>query len=229
MSDKREQYTKVTKRRKKPMKGKALTRKQKAEVKQIVHGTIKQELKHHDKAIAIQGVSTGTPYITDITDIGQGLGDTQRIGDEVTLQSVLLRLLLFYKTPSFYSAQLMQVMRVICFQWREDSASTVPTATDILQAFAVGYDICRPLKIDNDKKYRILFDRQYELTDRTALGHIVDVFINTKFSKTIQFTNAASTGTDHVYLMILSSNDSDFDVNNLPNVSIRTRVRYTDA
>lgn len=227
MASQREQEFMRTKRKRR-VKGKGLTRKQKMEVANIVHAQVKPELKHTDSPQALIAVRTGSPSIIDITSINQGLQDTQRTGDIVALKSILVRASIYYQAPAFYTYP-MQIVRMIIFQWTQDTAIVTPFASDILQATAVGFDVASPYKLDLDRKYKILFDKQFPLSDTQSPGHIVDVFINKGFKQEIQFGNAANTGINHIFVMLFSSNDMDITATTLPAVSLRPRVRFTDS
>lgn len=212
-----------TKRRKKYVKGKGLTKKQRMQVQKLLNTNLKPELNHYDSNGTFTTLPWNTPRIVDLTAFGQGSQDTNRIGDVATLRSVLLRVTI--KLNSEISSIFDPAVRVMLIQWKTDTVDATPTLTDILQAHAAATDIIRPYKIDINKQYKILYDKTF-LPSRDQQKIIADVFVNKGFNPMLQFNNVAISGYNHIFMIILSDDEA---TGAEVLTSYTARVRYLDA
>lgn len=154
---------------------------------------------------------SSTPTLTHLTAMAQGDDVTNRSGNSVRLQSVMMR----YQ-PSQHASATNSIVRVILFQWMDDDA---PVATDILDNNA-GWG--QP-NLEKAAKYRILLDHVFKFSDSSMR---VDFFKYFKELNThVRYDSTA--GTDYakgsLWLMELSNEGT-----NLPTVARSTRVRFID-
>jgi len=100
-------------------KGRPLTQKQRKEVKSIVVRNInsRSETKYWDQTNS--GSTDYAGQIGLVNDIPQGTTDSTRIGDELYMKSINLTY-----NVSVATADVTNVMRVILFQWFDDSTAT---------------------------------------------------------------------------------------------------------
>lgn len=227
MSSTREVNYRRKKKRPYRLKGKGLTPKQKMQVTQLVTKTVKPEMKHHDTSPVATLMSYAAPYLVDICQMIQDNTDTTRNGDLVLLQKIYCKFRFLYPVQPAATADAAAVGRVIIFQWREDNASAVPVVTDILQNNASPDDIIRPYTLDKNSKYRVLKDVTFALTRQDPI-QLIDIYIDTKFSKNLQYTNSTQTGVNHIYVMVLCDDNVGFGTE-LPEFVMRARIRYTDS
>lgn len=197
-----------------------------------VNKTVKPELKHHDvvenrRELFNSFLSTA---MYNLTSISQGTQDTQRIGDRIQLKSILVRLLLQYNTNPQDRTPLI---RIIVFQWKEDNGAVAPLPQNILQSATGGVpgDVLRPYTLDTNQTYKVLFDKIFSLSINAGSDTIVsDIYINKKFGKLIEYSNAVTTGTNQIYLMAVTSDNIGITtLGELPLMTMRSRVRYTDS
>lgn len=229
-------FERVKRKRRMP-KGKSLTKKQKLEVQSLINKKVNQvvELKHHDLRADRQEIGCfgfqATTQFYKLTSITQGVGDIQRIGDEVSLKSVFVRMFTqFNSSPQDRNP----IIRVIIFQWNEDDASALPVASDILQdvgILGIPGQIVRQYTIDKDRKYTVLFDKLFNHSLTGGQDVITsEVFIDKKFNRKIQYGNGVTSGINQLYMMVQTSDNLGVAASNeLPLITFSARVRYYDA
>lgn len=220
-------------RRRRRFRGRgALNKKQRKQVKALAEQVIekKAEIKHHDTVGNILTLQWASPSIFDITQISQSFSDTSRVGDSFELKSIHFRGMLgLGVSPQFEATRLSTVIRMIMFQWKEDN-NTAPTQGDILQNVSSNlYSVYSQYKLDKNKKYNILYDEIFKFDRIECVTKVIDIFVNKKFSKKIQYSNASTTnGVNHIYCMFITNDDVAFNTGEHPFVDYMTRVRYLD-
>lgn len=208
------------KKKRKP-RSKKLDRKTAQAVKNIVQAQLAPviEKKHKDTSISVSNASTFNQYL-NLTAITQGDSDTTRDGDRVTIDSIQLR----FKLQCIDSTN---VQRLVLVQWHEDTVLANAALSTILQySSSIPNDIYSPYQIDKNSKFKVLWDRTFTQVLTQESDQIsVNVFINKGFKKEIQFTNAASSGVGHIFLLYVS----DSTVTAHPTIQGWARVRYYDG
>lgn len=172
-------------------------------------GLLNVEYKNYDKSFSPTTDSTGT--VTVLTDITQGDAQTNRNGNSCRLKS-----LLFNYTMVKNGSASTTFVRLIIFQWFDD---TNPTVTTVLE----GANVNSPLSIANSNKYRIKYDKKVDL-DAAAKTSFMGEYYR-KLNYELKWTAAGSTAYKEGHLWVLALSDQ---ATNVPTVSIQTRVRFVD-
>lgn len=210
-------------------RGKAVTlyRKKKPTVRQIVKKAINQMAEHKyynptpltNSAVADPSVGATLGVITSVP---QGLPDLSRDGDSLTMKNLFFR-------GNIYSASggtsESNIVRVIIFQWHQNTQSVTPSTASILSYIAAGQGVASPYVHDQlkGKNYTIMYDRRFCVSDYGPgcvqfKGNLVPK------RKKIQFNGAGLTGTNHLYYLILS----DSVAINHPTITINFQVNFLD-
>ena len=217
------QFAKTVSRRKRgrKLKGKGLTRKQKAQVSSMVKAPI--EKKFYDTAYVASAVSL-TPAFTDITSPAEGTGMDQYTGGRIDIQSLQYRFV-------FTKSDTTNYIRYVIFQWFSDTTSDAPSWEKIMQNQTLGvpttlYDITSPYVLDrgSTSSFKILVDEQFYMDAENSI-QLVKGFINKGFKKTAEVYAPNSYGSNHIYLMYVS----DSGVSTHPSISGFTRCRFLDS
>lgn len=179
------------------------------------------ETKHHDAYIADVVVNTLLPVQQML--ISQGLTDTGRVGDFFRLTSIQL----MYSLKANDGATAAQDVRIIIFQWYNETA---PTAANVLQNtgfpsnFVSNYSYDR-IRGHNDM--RVLYDKYHIMNDNLAgeSGFTVSRYLR-NYRKKIYFTSAGATPTNgNVYVMAFSNTATAAQV---PFLNLSLRFLYVD-
>lgn len=191
-------------------------------VKGIVNKKLQEipEKKYYDTTV---NSSIGfTPVFYNLTQISQGTTSYNRVGDDIQLLSIYIRLKLsIYDTTNIF--------RVVLFQWFDDGIDDAPAWEKIFQypsttAPTVPNQLMSPLAIDkNQNKFKILFDKYFKL-DVDDQEEIMELFYKKNFNKKILYKSGSNFGLNHIYLMLVS----DSEAVNHPTAAGYLRVRYTD-
>lgn len=186
------------------------------------------EAKYFDIKTTVSTVNNSTPYMQSLTNITQGSGDSQRVGDSIKLQSLQLNL-------NFYANVLAAVAttyRLIIFKWNPNDGSTAPVIGQILNTGGVsdGYE---PLYLPNRDfraQYHILYDKTFNPIGNTnTLGQATSKSafirkIRIKLRNKIQFSAGGTTGTGKIYMLITADGGATEGVWNFVN-----RIMYKDS
>lgn len=158
-----------------------------------------------------------TPFINDVTSgISQGFTDNQRVGDELTAISFEFRAHIYL--TAVYNEHI-NFSRIIIFQWKPDSTTTVPTMADILGPGTLGTpNYTSHYNHDKRSLYKIMYDRTFvtvaqdsnNLTNQSA--HYVRRTLKVPH-KDVQYIAAATTGPYHIYMLLVGSNPTAGEVN----------------
>lgn len=161
--------------------------------------------------------------ITNLSTIPQGVGDSERIGDTVSLHSFFIR----YKITCHPTAPLPCLLRILIFRWTQDD---LPVPSNILEDVAgIQTNCLQPINKNYGKSIHVLYDKLHTLSP-TGSNAIVS---RKKFKHAgyqIEFNTAATvpalTPTSNgTYLMFLT----DANPVNTPFVSWVNRLTYTDV
>lgn len=198
--------------------------------KQVVKQQLKkaEEIKYHvtNNNLFINQVAAGVLHDLSITS--QGASDIQRIGDKIRLKSLNIN----YDIRAVASETYVRVMVI---QWREDSTTSTPTLSSVLQtpAYSGGQiePILSTLQHDGVKmgKFTVLYDRVHNLKFNAQFGQPEKQIVNKKISlkyaaKHLQYLNGTSAGTNKLYMLMTSS-----DPLNNADMRLHTKLTYTDC
>ncbi len=194
-----------------------LNPRQKVEVKKMIQSNI--ELKSFDEALGGVTVSD-TPIIARWFAITQGVGNTQRIGNQINCKYMQLK----YQMSAGDNTN---IMRYIVFQWREDNLGNAPSVDDILYRGANSNPWTNALyNYDNRHQYTILYDRRHQLDyDNPTDTFGGSNYLKIKHKKMDYPIPAAITGTNAIYILVVS----DSAAGNHPIITNQGRLYYYDA
>lgn len=142
--------------------------------------------------------------IFDLSLIPQGDTDTSREGDRVRMTSIQWR-------GQAYNADTSNVLRFVFFQWLMDDGVDTPQVSEILQATMVGnpYAVYAPYAKDYaGYKFAVLYD---EILCTSQNGDANNIFSfnfpikkNKKITPNIQYVAATTSGTNKLFVMVIS-------------------------
>lgn len=220
---------------------KALGKKQKKEVKKIIDEKLNEEteFKRHYNSAANVGVSVaGGHYLTQLTEIPQGVRDYERIGEEVYLRGLDIRYMC--KLIPDNTSQPYVNMRVIIFQYKDKDSNPIPGQMLNAQAANAGggYGTFSFPDSNFTDDYVILYDKTHTLEqgtpDATNFGQTgkTVVFkersVNIKWAKRkIQYQVGSSTlNTNGIWLLVVSDQSAS---STNPRFFFTSRTMYTDS
>lgn len=175
------------------------------------------ELKYFDQSLALGAVVAGNIY--NISDITRGTEVTQRVGNEVLLKSVKVRMS-FSINPNVDKAMIRYIYLL------DTMGANAPVVTDVLEAGLVGstYTDIAPYYWDYRKRFRILRDEVVAMNKYSSNAYSHREF---ELSLNVKSYNigASTTFKNHLYLLLIGS---ETNVLNISNVQYHTRVIFTD-
>lgn len=177
------------------------------------------EFKHHDVKATIQAISD-TPLIVELTNISQGDTDTTRVGAQIKLSQLNIKLDAIINSSA--SPTFLRVMLI-----KDKQTNQLPyAASDLLEDISISDSIVSPLNLHNKFRFRVLYDRVYTLS--AAGGEPLRYFqINKILNDKIRYDASSGTIGDLTstsYSLLLVSNQPV----NTPAVTFFSRVRYVD-
>lgn len=157
------------------------------------------EVKYFDDSLPWTEL-VNTALLNDVTEVTQGVGTTQRVGDELKVVALDLR---YAAAVTTGGATVPALARIIVFQWLQDTAATAPTLATVLLNTGTASDY--PLSPYNADTVRsgylgVLYDRTFGVSNLLPVAEHVRISVN----KHIRFNAAATTGTGKIYIMYLS-------------------------
>lgn len=226
--------SKVRKFKKRPVNS-SLSTKQKKEVAKIANKVTKKESEHKQASASTTYADVydgGGSIQTNMTSIiTQGTTDAQRIGDELELTGIHLRM-------SFINGQGANSYptinwRVMVFQYK--SQDNTPSGTELLTSATanagVTYGTFSARNIDYLSVYNVLYDKAFQtggnngvaLTadQNSKLNHYLEFRVPLKYCKRkIQYENSTAVGVNDIYLFVTT------DLNSLA-VNPQCKYHYT--
>jgi len=206
-------------------------------LKSLVHKEVKKdvETKQHTDGFtytACYGAIAGT--ITDhITDIAQGVTDTTRVGDELTLKHIQVRGTVFNGATNNTND-----IRIIIFQYK--NSDNTPIMDNLLQNSIISGATRSAYSAraqDFMNEYVVLFDKVWHteigIPGATNTGtsgqysHYVNFTVPLKYAKKkIQYEAATNAAVNGIYVMVIGSQASGASN---PTCALQWAVSYTDS
>lgn len=221
------------KRRASGSTGRALTKRQRADVQNIIHRN--QELKYVYFTAAATAVNSTPLFAAGQFDVAQGVTDQDRIGDSIDwCGTTELRIQVVNGQGA--TADTYNNVRLIVFQWHPNS---VPVAANLLLNGPSGApDIYSALNHDNRQQYLVLFDKTWKTvgpsnntlvqgpnTNATTTG-IMHYRISLKrATKHVQYVAGSLTATNRLWTMFVS----DSALATHPSVAYTFKSFYRDG
>jgi len=191
-----------------------LTPLQKKQVKQLI--SKEEELKAKDSSV-LSSVDAGG-VISKFLVPPQGDGVSDRNGDAIKLKRLRVRLHLI-------GADSTNVIRAIIFRWNNNDGTTVPVIGDVLQTLSTASQY--QYTSDRQNEFHIVADKTFtfSLNGTNAKDWIIAYYGRKLGKKSLTFNAALTTGTDMLYLLLLS----DSVAAPHPTVGGTCRLEYTDS
>lgn len=168
-----------------------------------------------------------TGNIFPLSDVEQGVSDSQRDGDTIHITSIEFRYSLILRNLTTIAAC---ACRIIIFQWKQNTGDTgtVPFPEQILQHLPVSNttDPTLPYNVDNRQNYSILFDRMFTLEQNARPGYVGRKIITKGFRNDVQFNGVDLTGTNKIFLLTVA--DTGVGDENSPMLKFMSKVNYRD-
>lgn len=174
--------------------------------------------------------------MVDLTQVTQGTTDTSRIGDKIHIHSIEIRHRTYLKmnAPPTSDGQNQCIVRMILFQWKDDS---VPTETDILEPIGGNIYTISPYNHDRKVKRKVLFDRTFVISAQISAtaGHeyavrdqvMIKKYISLKKLPgegiTVNYQAASTNGVNKIYMIYFTDTTPP-----TLNVSGTIRLNFTD-
>lgn len=211
------------KRRRRRRKRSNLDRKIATVTKQVIAQQDKKELelKLYQRPEVVGATIDNAGVIYNLSsDMSQGVLNNQRIGDQISLKSLLIRLQVQAADAATYNT-----MRVIIFRW---FCTGNPLSSSVLQnSVSTLIRPLSPLSISNSKQLQVLYDNIYQLSNSAAvsIGAITVDKLYIKLRGHGQWqSNTTTPEQGQVYLLAIS----DSAAVDAPELSFISRLRYTD-
>lgn len=183
-----------------------LSRPQRAAVREMIKGVPER------KYYAITG-NTGTysPFVVDFSNISQGDTISTREGDVITPVSLNMKYRII--RDSGVAAATPDTVRLIIAHWHPDTALTgTPAITDILQTGTAAGFLESGYKFNKNERsqFSIVYDRTHRNLFERALGRdaCAQGWVRTPLRKKIKFNAAATTGSNKLYMFVISQSVS---------------------
>lgn len=168
-------------------------------VKKVING----QMEKHAYQASINSTINSTGTIFDLSAITQGDTAAERDGDRLTIKSLSLKMGIIAGDPTNF-------MRVIIFQWLQNSATVAPSVINIFPAVFVTqpYSFGSPYsKPDAGYTFIPLYDKTFVVssTDNVRFNiKLTPKNFKRKAKAFIQYNPASTTGTGKLYMCAIS-------------------------
>lgn len=176
---------------------------QKKQVKKLIINS--GETYHHDVTVAY-GTDVGTTTnFTDLTNISQGDGDGERLGDRLRPKSLKIQL---YANGGGASAtsSTIGLMRIMVIRWKPDTANQALTSnTQILETADANSLLLRDET--ERRKFSVLWDKTFRLSgDSANTQHHLQISKWLKLAKTpVIYNEGLTTGSNKLYVLVVGT------------------------
>ncbi len=181
------------------------------------------EEKYLDVSAGLSPDQNGTSSVTSLAQMAQGVTLNTRVGNSIRVQriSILGRASVNIAVTSF------TLVRIIVFRDMEGQG-TAPTMSDVLETLGTSAAPRQPYDYLNRKRFSILSDWMYPLTNSGAgQGSVQEFSLDIPLNKHVLYRGttaaAASDGEGSIYIGCVSDETVNF-----PNVAFTSRIVYTD-
>lgn len=186
----------------------AFTAKQKRAIKEIAESS--SEPRHY--LVQSTSLATNTLSAVNLSAMTQGDSVLDRDGDRAELTSIRITGRLLRESTA--TSGTWDSVRVVLIQWHPDSNVDVPAAADLFEDTTQSTISLSPIIIDKSlrSKFTLLADKTFVLQDRANSydsGRFERRFvIRKKLSRPILFNAGATTGRNHIYMVVLGEQTS---------------------
>lgn len=215
---------------------------QRKQVKRLVEADV--ETKHYQDGIAPFAVSNSGAIIA-LSNMPQNTSAAGRIGDSVNLKSMDFNFDCIASQGTlgtWLAGDAYNNLRVILFRWHENSVSSSPSVSSILNTTLGSYTYLAPYNLDNMEAgmFSIMYDRTFILENTPYWNGSTTLFasgqssihnvINKKIygralgRKKINYNGSALTGTGNIFMLVVS----DSAATPHPYAQYAYSINYTD-
>ncbi len=151
--------------------------------------------------------------ITNLCSVAQGAGNSQRVGDKISMKKAVLRLALVHQDST-------NVVRLMVVKWFEVGT---PSLANILEAPAAGYNYpYAPINWNNRHQFRVMYDNMVASSTNTNAVLVEKIFLKNLGPQQFQ---VGSTIPEQGSLYFVVVSDS---VASGPTLNLMWTVSYTD-
>lgn len=189
-------------------------------VKQMIKSSIKS-IPNENKFFATSQTGTAVNFSGStypLTDVPQGLTDSQRTGDNITLDKLEINV-------GIYAATQANMVRCFVYQWLPSlTAGSPPAASAVL--FSTGSALA-PFSVntvDQKPQYSVLYDEVVAVS-ASEPNRVLRIRLNKFKSRSVQYTGGTTNGCNKLFIVFIS----DDGVTPYPTVTFMSKLVYHDA
>jgi len=178
--------------------------------------------------------ATSTPSVVDLSNIPQGVAQSDRLSDTVHLTGLELRIMCNYSfSSSVFAQDVFDTFRFTVFLYKFNSGSLVPGGGQIYQSTGT-FGVLSPLNFEDSQFISVLSDDIittsgfYDSNTTVAFPNDGSVKIYSKYyplNSTIKYNLGLASGTSKLYLAFYS----DSTITPHPAFTYCARLRYTNV
>jgi len=180
----------------------------KGEAKQMIKSLLVRDVedKYNDVNAGAFGSIDDTGLITgSLTDVVQGITDTNRVGDTILAKrlswSVFCRYNITNTTTNLAAS--MNTFRFLIFAWKPFFADVAPTVTKVMMYNLTSYAAAGPIVHDGRGQFILLHDETFCLDGFSKASKVLKGSV--KLNHVIQFKNASTTnGAGKIFALYMS-------------------------
>lgn len=174
--------------------------------------------------------------------IRQGTASNERIGGSLDISSIMIRAIVQQPLPAETVEPLDTVLRVIVFQWHEDSYNRFPAVKDILSYYSQANPYPDGVSgiwssfynKENAGSYTIIMDKTFVTSfyGSNSTFFFKKVFSDKIPNKTVAYSNNGSPDffpeSEDIFILLISNIDTS-GIYSAPSITWSSRTTYTDS
>lgn len=191
-------------------------------IKAIVREELKEDVEVKYLLTNHQSLSIDTTgELYSLTNVSQGTGDSNRIGDEIKISALELRINALYGDTTNY-------LRIIVFQWLANDDISAPIVGDVLYdaSSSIPYVLSYYNNDTLGSDYSVLYDKVHSLNNTYKTNFSQNIFIPMKYAKKkVQYVAGTTNGSHKLYILLCSDSGA------IPHVTVNmvARLTYVDC
>lgn len=185
----------------------------------IIKGMINCEKHYHDSYSAINPDNAGV--VIHLTNIAQGDTNATRTGMSILLRSIYVQWEAVMDTGNVNTG-----IRFIVFK-DTGSSGSAPSASDVLEYTSSGYSIMSPLKKFNGKRFKVICDNRFNLSNAGKNSMFYKRFLKVYDHVRYDGTTANDYSTNNYFALFITDTDNG-STRNDPNIDYMIRMGFYD-
>lgn len=190
----------------------ALSKREVKEVRKIAKQAQRQEQELNFHIYELSGTVSTIGTIGDMSVIAQGVGDQNRVGDQLSPTSMEF----WY---DWNIADAFNRCRVIVFRWLDNGA---PGVSDILLGTTTLPRVFASYNKDNRSKFNVLYDKTHVGALVPASNSILSGSKSRKLTGKINYEAAGTAGNSHIYVLAITDSTTTAH----PGLRFYSRINY---